>query len=96
VPKDRVEPLHPRLFRGSIERGKRRRAKEKHDSGCCLIELYQQPAIAETVNFDYIKRHYYITHDNNNPTRVSSEPAWCRSAEVFASRFDFASASARG
>lgn len=35
-----------------------------------LRDLYQQPAIAETVNFDHIKRHYYITHDEINPTRI--------------------------
>jgi putative glutathione S-transferase len=28
-----------------------------------LRELYQMEGIAETVNFDHIKRHYYITHD---------------------------------
>jgi putative glutathione S-transferase len=35
-----------------------------------LIDLYQQPGIAETVNFDHIKRHYYTTHDAINPTRL--------------------------
>jgi putative glutathione S-transferase len=35
-----------------------------------LRELHQQPGIAETVNFDHIKRHYYITHDDINPTRI--------------------------
>jgi putative glutathione S-transferase len=35
-----------------------------------LCDLYQQPGIAETVNFDHIKRHYYITHDDINPTRI--------------------------
>ena len=35
-----------------------------------LQDLYQQPGIAETVNFDHIKRHYYITHDDINPTRI--------------------------
>ena len=27
---------------------------------------------SETVNFDNIKRHYYITHDDINPTRIVS------------------------
>ena len=36
----------------------------------CLCDLYQQPGIAGTVNFDHIKRHYYITHDDINPTRI--------------------------
>ncbi len=35
-----------------------------------LRDLYQQPGIAQTVNFDHIKRHYYITHDDINPTRI--------------------------
>jgi putative glutathione S-transferase len=35
-----------------------------------LKDLYQHDAIAETVNFDHIKRHYYITHDDINPTRI--------------------------
>ena len=35
-----------------------------------LRDLYQQPGIAETVNFDHIKRHYYVTHDDINPTRI--------------------------
>lgn len=33
-------------------------------------ELYQHPGVAETVNFDHIKRHYYVTHPQINPTRV--------------------------
>ena len=35
-----------------------------------LLDLYQQPGIAGTVNFDHIKRHYYYTHDDINPTRI--------------------------
>jgi putative glutathione S-transferase len=35
-----------------------------------LLDLYQQPGIAETVNFDHIKRHYYVTHDDINPTGI--------------------------
>ena len=35
-----------------------------------LMDLYQQPGIAETVNFDHIKRHYYMTHIEINPTRI--------------------------
>jgi putative glutathione S-transferase len=35
-----------------------------------LLDLYQQPGIAETVNMDHIKRHYYMTHDRINPTRI--------------------------
>ncbi len=35
-----------------------------------LCDLCQQPGVAETVNLDHIKRHYYITHDEINPTRI--------------------------
>ncbi len=35
-----------------------------------LRDLYQQPGIAETVDFDHIKRHYYMTHPSINPTRI--------------------------
>jgi glutathionyl-hydroquinone reductase len=35
-----------------------------------LRDLYQYDGVAETVNFDHIKRHYYYTHDDVNPTRI--------------------------
>ncbi|MGB8465694.1 MAG: glutathione S-transferase C-terminal domain-containing protein [Terrimicrobiaceae bacterium] len=35
-----------------------------------MRDLYQQPGIAGTVDFNHIKRHYYITHDDINPTRI--------------------------
>ena len=35
-----------------------------------LRDLYQVPGVAETVDFDHIKRHYYLTHDSINPTRI--------------------------
>jgi glutathionyl-hydroquinone reductase len=33
-------------------------------------DLYQRPGFGETVNYDHIKRHYYMTHDQLNPTRI--------------------------
>jgi glutathionyl-hydroquinone reductase len=35
-----------------------------------LQKLYQYEGIAETVNFDHIKRHYYMTHTDINPTGI--------------------------
>jgi len=35
-----------------------------------LKDLYQTNGIAETVNFDHIKRHYYLTHHAINPTGI--------------------------
>jgi putative glutathione S-transferase len=33
-------------------------------------ELYQMPGVAETVNLDHIKRHYYGSHESINPHRI--------------------------
>ncbi|WP_019672438.1 glutathione S-transferase family protein [Psychrobacter lutiphocae] len=33
-------------------------------------DLYQQPGVAETVNMDHIKSHYYGSHDTINPTLI--------------------------
>lgn len=33
-------------------------------------DLYQHAQVAKTVNFEHIKRHYYFSHDNINPTQV--------------------------
>ena len=35
-----------------------------------LRDCYQWPGIAETVDFDQIKRHYYMTHPSLNPSRI--------------------------
>src|SRR5439155_7551152 len=35
-----------------------------------LMDLYQHDGVAETVNFDHIQRHYYMTHEEINPSRI--------------------------
>ncbi|TVP78874.1 MAG: glutathione S-transferase family protein [Puniceicoccaceae bacterium] len=35
-----------------------------------LERIYRMPGVAETVDFDQIKRHYYYTHDDINPSRI--------------------------
>jgi len=35
-----------------------------------LRDLYQIPGVSQTVDFDHIKRHYYYTHVDINPTRI--------------------------
>jgi len=35
-----------------------------------LRDLYQIDGVAGTVDFDHIKRHYYVTQDEINPTRI--------------------------
>jgi putative glutathione S-transferase len=36
-----------------------------------LRDIYQMPGIAETVNFDHIRTHYYRSHKTINPTGLS-------------------------
>jgi len=36
-------------------------------------DLYQRPGVAETVNFEHIKRHYYFSHTMINPTQIVPE-----------------------
>lgn len=35
-----------------------------------LKDLCRIPGIADTINIDHIKRHYYVTHDDINPTGI--------------------------
>ena len=35
-----------------------------------LRDLYQQPGIADTVNFNHIKQHYHYSHEHINPNRI--------------------------
>ena len=35
-----------------------------------MCDLYHHDGVAETVDFDHIKRHYYMTHPEVNPTRI--------------------------
>jgi putative glutathione S-transferase len=57
------------VYHGHFKCNVRRIVDYPHLQGY-LCDLYQQPGIAETVNFDHIKRHYYFTHDDINPTRI--------------------------
>lgn len=33
-------------------------------------DLFQRPGFGDTTDFDHIKRHYYMTHEQLNPTRI--------------------------
>ena len=35
-----------------------------------VCDLYQQPAVAASVNMEHIKHHYYASHETINPTRI--------------------------
>ena len=57
------------VYVGHFKCNQRRIADYDNLSGY-LRDLYQQPGIADTVVIDDIKRHYYITHPQINPTRI--------------------------
>ena len=57
------------VYVGHFKCNKRRIADYPHLSGY-LRELYQVPGIRETVHFDHIKRHYYVSHRGINPTGI--------------------------
>jgi len=57
------------VYVGHFKCNKRRIADYPNLSGYTR-ELYQVPGVAETVNLDHIKRHYYYSHHTINPTRV--------------------------
>jgi putative glutathione S-transferase len=57
------------VYHGHFKCNIRRIADYPHLFGY-LKDLYQHDGIADTVDFDHIKRHYYITHDDINPTRI--------------------------
>lgn len=57
------------VYHGHFKCNIRRIADYPHLAGY-LRELYQVPGVAETVNFDHIKQHYYRSHGSINPTGV--------------------------
>jgi len=61
------------VYYGHFKLNKRRIEDYPHLSNY-LRALYQQPDIAETVDFEHIKTHYYYSHSTINPTRII--PKW--------------------
>ncbi|RMD87427.1 MAG: glutathione S-transferase family protein [Alphaproteobacteria bacterium] len=57
------------VYVGHFKCNRRRIADYANLSGY-LRELYQEPGIRETVHFDHIKKHYYVSHRNINPTGI--------------------------
>ena len=47
-----------------------RRIKDYPNLWNYLLELYQVPGVAETVNMHHIKQHYYGSHESINPRRI--------------------------
>ena len=57
------------VYVGHFKCNQRRIADYPNLSGY-VRDLYQQPGIRETVDFAHIKRHYYETHPQINPTGI--------------------------
>ncbi|MFA7431323.1 MAG: glutathione S-transferase family protein [Rhodospirillaceae bacterium] len=57
------------VYYGHFKCNARRIVDYRHLPGY-VRELYQVPGVAETVNFDHIKTHYYGSHRTINPTGI--------------------------
>lgn len=61
----RFDPVYVGHFKCNL-----RRIADYPNLGNYLRDLYQMPGIAETVDLDYIKLHYYGSHGSVNPTGI--------------------------
>ncbi|MEM6462377.1 MAG: glutathione S-transferase family protein [Pseudomonadota bacterium] len=61
----RFDPVYVGHFKCNL-----RRIADYPALSCYLRDLYQKPGIAETVNMVHIKKHYYMSHETVNPTRI--------------------------
>ncbi len=61
----RFDPVYVGHFKCNI-----RRLVDYPNLWAYTRDLYQQPGIAETVNLEHIKKHYYVSHKSINPTGV--------------------------
>ena len=61
----RFDPVYVGHFKCNL-----RRIADYPNLSAYLRDLYQCRGVAETVNFDHIKRHYYGSHETINPTGI--------------------------
>lgn len=61
----RFDPVYHSHFKCS-----RRRLIDYPSLWAYTRELFQWPGVAETVNIDHIRRHYFYSHDSINPHRI--------------------------
>ncbi len=61
----RFDPVYVGHFKCNI-----RRLADYPNLSNYLRDLYQEPGIAETVNMEHIKNHYYSSHETINPSRI--------------------------
>jgi putative glutathione S-transferase len=61
----RFDPVYHGHFKCNL-----RRIVDYPNLSAYLRDLYQTPGVAETVDFNHIKRHYYMSHRHVNPSGV--------------------------
>ena len=61
----RFDPVYVGHFKCNI-----RRIADYPNLSEYVRDLYQQPGIAQTVNMEHIKKHYYASHETVNPSLV--------------------------
>ncbi|SNZ19633.1 glutathione S-transferase family protein [Cohaesibacter gelatinilyticus] len=61
----RFDPVYVGHFKCNL-----RRIADYPNLSNYVRDLYQQPGVAETVNMEHIKKHYYASHETINPSRV--------------------------
>lgn len=61
----RFDPVYVSHFKCNI-----RRIADYPNLQGFLRELYQWKGVADTVSMDHIKRHYFMSHETVNPTRI--------------------------
>jgi putative glutathione S-transferase len=61
----RFDPVYAGHFKCNL-----RRIVDYEHLPAYLRDMYQTPGVAETVDMDQIKRHYYATHPSINPSGI--------------------------
>jgi len=61
----RFDPVYVGHFKCNLKR-----ISDYPNLGKYLRNFFHQPGIAETVNMDHIKTHYYWSHESINPNRI--------------------------
>jgi len=61
----RFDPVYVGHFKCNIKR-----ISDYSNISKYMLNLYNQPGIAETVNMEHIKKHYYQSHETLNPSRI--------------------------
>lgn len=61
----RFDPVYVGHFKCNV-----RRIDDYANLSGYVRDLYQQPGVAQSVNMEHIKNHYYASHETINPSRV--------------------------